>query len=820
MEIEIMASVLTVLGFTLLVAFIFYQRLSLRLGAVVLVLAWLLAGLSSPSFLHPLSLLLLFAVLALFLITPLRIRLLSAPAMAALKKMMPPMSDTEREALDAGTTWWEKELFSGRPDWPVFEGIELSVLSAEEQAFIDKETNDLCALLSEWEIHHKSKNLPPKVWKFIKNNGFFGLIIPVEYGGLGFSPYAQSRVVSKIASRSTVAAVTVMVPNSLGPGELLLKYGSDEQKTFWLPRLAKGEEIPCFGLTSPEAGSDAGAIPDTGVVCKQDYEGKKVLGVKLNFSKRWITLAPVATVVGLAFRLSDPESLIGTEVDRGISCALVPANLAGVEIGRRHNPGSAFMNGPITGVDVFIPMDMLIGGEEYIGQGWRMLVECLGAGRGVSLPALSTAGGEMSYLLVGAFARIRRQFGIPVGKFEGVQEASADIAATAYMLEAYRALVTRALDDGAPSVLTAMAKYHATESLRTVVNHSMDILGGRGIQMGPRNFMALVYQTVPIAITVEGANILTRSMIIFGQGAMRCHPYLADELAALNDESEGALERFDSLLTAHLGHTGTVFSRAILLGLSGGYLAKPKCGNSDLSARWYRRINRYSAVFAATADIALLTLGGDLKRRELLSARLGDVHSQLVIACAILKFHDAQTPDEANELHAEYALKKCFANLNKALAEFYRNMPQTWLGSLLKMSFFPWGMKQWAPSDDDIRELGELIMQPNSVRDLLASKVYLSPDPEDAQGRVHYTYQLLAAVEKDYEQFLALDKQGKLDGESTAEKLVSAVAGGLLEQAQADAIATYDDCRYDCLLTDAFDAKLAKGDVRPVRPEA
>lgn len=814
-----MASVLSVFAFILLVLVVFYRRLSAHSGAVVIALGWLLLGLSSPIFLHPLSLLILFAVLAVLLFKPLRVRILSAPAMAALKKMMPPMSDTEREALDAGTTWWEKELFSGRPDWAVFEDIELSELSAEEQAFIDGETEALCAMLSDWKIHHETKDLPPEVWQFIKDKGFLGLIIPPAYGGLGFSPYAQSRVVSKIASRSTVAAVTVMVPNSLGPGELLLKYGSEEQKDFWLPRLAKGEELPCFGLTSPEAGSDAGAIPDTGVVCEQDYEGKRVLGVKLNFSKRWITLAPVATVVGLAFRLSDPDGLIGDEVERGISCALVPATLPGVEIGRRHNPGSAFMNGPITGVDVFIPMDMLIGGQEYIGQGWRMLVECLGAGRGVSLPALSTAGGEMGYLLVGAFARIRRQFGISVGKFEGVQEASAEIAASAYMLEAYRALVTRALDDGAPSVLTAMAKYHATEKLRGVVNHSMDILGGRGIQMGPRNFMALVYQTVPIAITVEGANILTRSMIIFGQGAMRCHPYLADELAALSDESADALPRFDALLMGHLGHTAEVFSRGILQGLSGGFLGKPKCGNSELSARWYRHINRYSAVFAASADIALLTLGGDLKRRELLSARLGDVHSQLVIACALLKFHDAQTPDEANELHAEYALKQCFIAMNTALAAFYRNLPIRGLGAILKAVFFPWGMPQWTPSDDEIRALGELIMQPSSVRNLLADKVYISADPHDAQGRIHYTYQLLVAVEKDYEHFLSLDKQGDLAGDSTAEKVASAVASGAFNQAQADAIIAYDDCRYDSLLTDAFDPTLADIDVRPLRPE-
>ncbi|WP_339677681.1 acyl-CoA dehydrogenase [uncultured Zhongshania sp.] len=809
-----MIGLLAFLAIVIVTALIFSFQLSRRRGCAVFVGAWLLAGLCSDFFVHPIVLLVLLAVLAVIVVDSLRIRFISAPAKVALKKMMPAMSSTEREALDAGTTWWEKDLFSGHPDWSKFEAIELSTLSEAEQAFLDNETAELCEMLDEWQIHHHDKDLSPAVWQFIKDKGFLGLIIPSAYGGLEFTPYAQSRVVSKIASRSTVAAVSVMVPNSLGPGELLLKYGTDEQKDFWLARLAKGEEVPCFGLTSPEAGSDAGAIPDTGEVCEQEYNGEKVLGVKLNFSKRWITLAPIATVVGLAFRLSDPDGLIGDEVERGITCALVPADLAGVEIGRRHYPGSAFMNGPITGVDVFIPMSMLIGGKKYIGQGWMMLVECLGAGRGISLPALSTAGGEMSYLMVGAFARIRRQFGISVGKFEGVQEASADIAAGAYMLEAYRALVTRALADGAPSVLTAMAKYHATETMRSLINHSMDILGGRAIQMGPRNFMALVYQTIPIAITVEGANILTRSMIIFGQGAMRCHPYLADELEALSDDSDGALERFDGLLSAHLAHTAGVFSRGFLQGLTASKFSKTDCGNSALSARWYPRIDRYSAVFAATADFALLLLGGDLKRRELLSARLGDVHSQLVIACAILKFHDSQHASEANTLHAEFALKRSFTALNKALMGFYQNMPQRWMGCVLRVVFFPWGVPSFDVSDNDIRDLGDMIMTQNPVRSILADAVHMSDNDEDAQGRIHRAFQLLSEIENDYDAVL----HGKLPGDSFAEKLQSAVAAGLITEQQSQRLAEYDERRYDCLLTDAFDAKLNDIDVRPVRP--
>ncbi len=793
---------------------VFYLRLPRHRGALVFALGWLLAASIQPCLLHPLWLLALLATLSLLLVDGLRRRLISEPARRALAKMMPEMSDTEREALDAGTTWWEKQLFSGYPDWQQFEAINLAHLSSRERAFLDGETEQLCAMLDEWQIQHELKDLPEAVWQFIKEKGFLGLIIPEQFGGRHFSPYAQSRVVGKIASRSSVAAVSVMVPNSLGPGELLAKYGTAEQQQYWLPRLAVGEEIPCFGLTGPEAGSDAGAIPDYGVVCRGDYRGEEMLGIRLNFSKRWITLAPIATVIGLAFRLEDPDKLLGDNADLGICCALLPADLPGVEIGRRHNPGAAFMNGPITGNEVFISFDLLIGGRDYIGRGWQMLVECLGAGRGVSLPALSTAAAEMSYLTVGAFARIRRQFGIPVGKFEGVQEATADIAASAYTLEAFRAFVTRALADGAPAVLTAMAKYHATEMMRQVVDHSMDVLGGRGIQLGPRNFMAQTYQTVPIAITVEGANILTRSMMIFGQGAMRCHPFLADELLALNDQSSGAEQRFDALLSAHLGHSAAVFSRAIVLALSGARLSK--AGRNRPLARYYRKLDRLSAAFAATADIALVTLGGDLKRRELLSARLGDVHSQLVISSALLKFHSEHTASAEATAHAEYALRRSLAAAQSALNALYRNFPQRWLGALLKGLLFPFGDLEQGPSDTQIRQLGELIMSDQPVRQMLADKVYVSRDPDDACGRVLECYHQLLAVEADYEQFLRAE--GRLPGRSLDDKLQSAVGAGIITAEQAQRIADYDARRYDCLLTDAFDKSLAQADIRPFRP--
>ena len=800
---------------------IFSLRLPRRRGAVIFALTWLLAGSIEDDLLHPIWLILLFAALAVVLHDGLRLRLISEPVRRALSKMMPEMSDTERAALDAGTTWWEKELFSGRPNWQQFDDIALSTLTEREQAFIDNETEQLCAMLDEWQIQHELKDLPEEVWQFIKDKRFLSLIIPEEYGGLHFSPYAQSWIVSKIASRSSVAAVTVMVPNSLGPGELLAKYGTAEQQEYWLPRLATGEEIPCFGLTGPDAGSDAGAIPDYGEVCRGEYRGEETLGIKLSFSKRWITLAPIATVIGLAFRLHDPDGLLDGDSDLGICCALVPADLPGIDIGRRHNPGAAFMNGPLTGRDVFIPFELLIGGKDYIGKGWQMLVECLGAGRGISLPALSTAAGEMAYLSVGAYVRLRRQFGLPVGKFEGVQEATAEIAASAYTLEAFRAFVTRALADGAPAVLTAMAKFHATEMMRDVVNHSMDVLGGRGIQMGPRNFMALTYQTVPIAITVEGANILTRSLMIFGQGAMRCHPYLYDELQAIQDEDqERGLDTFEGLFFKHAGHTLGNMSRGLVHGLSGAALAEIPANADSFSAPWYRLITRYSAVLASFSDVAFALLGGDLKRREMVSARLGDVHSQLLIACAVLKFHATLPRDEANDAHARYALQHAFSQIHDAVEDFARNFGYMGVARILKGVFFPLGRPAGAqkPSDELIRTLGEQIMNPSSVRDALAANAYISVDPKDSIGRVEVTYNKLLEVERDYEAFLKADGKGKLEGETLQAKLEDAAAKGIIPNDQVQAILDYDEMRYDCLLTDAFDKELKEVDMNTQRP--
>ncbi|GGY85926.1 acyl-CoA dehydrogenase [Cellvibrio zantedeschiae] len=801
-----MSLLLALIAIWALIAILVLRQVALAAASTLVVIFWVVLGAIVPCLLSPWALVPLIVVIAVLNVGGLRRAFLTKPVFNILKKTMPSMSVTEREALEAGTTWWEKQLFSGKPDWNEFAQIGLPQLSAEEQSFLDNEVSQLCEMLNEWDIYNSRKDLPPEAWQFLKDKGFFGLIIPKEFGGREFSHYAQSRVMSKIASRSGTAAVTAMVPNSLGPGELLMNYGTEEQKNRWLPGLAKGTEIPCFGLTGPEAGSDAGSIPDTGIVCKGMHEGQEVVGLRLTFSKRWITLAPVATVVGLAFKLYDPEGLLGDagKKEYGITCALIPANHPGMEIGKRHNPGSPFMNGPIFGTDVFIPIDWIIGGAAMAGKGWRMLIECLGAGRGVSLPSLSTASGEMNYRLVGAYARIRRQFNTEIGKFEGVQEATADIAGTAYTLEAFRQLVTKGLETGSPSVMTAMAKYHATELMRKSVEHSMDIVGGRAIQQGPRNFLVYSYHSVPVAITVEGANILTRSLMIFGQGAMRCHPYLFNEMQAMQDEDqERGIKTFDKLFTAHLGHVLSNIVRTKLLGLTRGHFSSVPANADDFSARWYQRINLLSASFASISDIALAVLGGNLKRRELLSARLGDIHSNLFIACAILKYHSAHPRTHAEDVHAEYAITTALNKAQQALIEFSDNFPVGWVAKLVRYLTLPWGKIVLKPTDDLTRELGDLMLEENPVRQSLAQYVYVSHEAEDAAGRVESTYQMLLALGPLWTTWLK--NQNKLSGANMAEKLQDAVSKNIIQPQDVNRLLEYDARRFDCVLTDAFD---------------
>ncbi|UUM27286.1 acyl-CoA dehydrogenase [Acinetobacter colistiniresistens] len=745
------------------------------------------------------------------LIAPLRDALVSRPAFNILSKAMPSMSTTEREALEAGTSWWEKELFMGAPDWEKFDQYPYPTLSTEEQAFLDNEVQQLCSMLDEWQIHHQEKDLPPEVWQFIKDKGFLGLIIPKSFGGKQFTPFAQSRIMSKIASRSLTAAVSCMVPNSLGPGELLLHYGTEEQKQRYLPGLANGTEVPCFGLTSPEAGSDAGAIPDTGVVCYGQYQGQEVLGLKMNFSKRWITLAPIATVIGLAFKLYDPEGLLGdkAKVEYGITCALIPADHDGIKIGPRHNPGAPFMNGTVEGSDVFIPLDWIIGGQQNAGKGWRMLMECLGVGRGISLPALATAGAEMSYLLVGAFASVRQQFKISVGHFEGVQEATSDIASDAYMLESFRYLVTCGLNQGGtPAVMTAMAKYYATETMRKVVNHGMDVVGGRAIQLGPRNFLALTYQSIPVAITVEGANILTRSLMIFGQGSMRCHPYLFEELQLLqSEEKAAAFKQFSPLLFKHLAYTFNRAAKALAYGISGGSNAGSQQAD-DFSKPYYSKINRFSANFALTADMALGILAGDLKRKEMLSGRLADIHAHLFIATAILKYYEHGQRTEAEQKHAELALNKALYQVQEAFFGFYANFPMKLAACMVRLICFPFGRPIAAPSDQLKQEVAQLIMQEHAFREQLKQHVYYSTDANDVMGRMESTFQMLLQRQPLWNKFKKAESKDQFSGLTFEERIANAVEIGFISEAEAEWLLQYNAKRYDSMLTDIFDAHL------------
>lgn len=798
---------LSLLLFIALVTAVFLYKATLPTGSAIVLAGTVLLTIASAGML--IVLLPLVVVLVLLNVPQLRRRVITVPVFRLLKKALPAMSKTEEEALAAGTTWWEKDLFSGAPDWEAFSRIAPPQLTAAEQSFLEHEVEALCRLIDDWDIQQR-RDMSPETWRYMREHGFFGLIIPEEFGGRHFSPYAQSRVMSKIASRSITAAVTAMVPNSLGPGELLVKYGTTEQKQRWLPGLADGSELPCFGLTGPEAGSDAGAIPDLGIVCRGEFAGNETIGLRLTFNKRWITLAPVATVVGLAFQLRDPEGLLGDPdtVDYGITCALLPADHPGIEIGRRHDPGSPFMNGPIKGSDVFIPMDWIIGGAEMAGKGWRMLIECLAAGRGVSLPSLATASGEMCYITVGAYARIRRQFNTEIGKFEGVQEATAEIAAGAYMLEAMRQLVTRGLDEGAPSVLTAMAKYHATERMRDLVNHGMDVVGGRAIQLGPRNFLASNYHALPVAITVEGANILTRTLMIFGQGALRCHPYLFEEMQCLQRTDEQAgIDAFEPLFLAHLGHVAGNASRLLSSAVTlSRYLPVPSDA-SRFSRPWYRRIGQVSAALACCADVALAVLGGNLKRSEMLSARLGDVHSELFIACSILKYHDAGAHSAAASAHAEYAVRRALHNAQSALAAFCQYFPARVLGWLLKFLCLPPGSIVRAPDDNLVRKLGELMMEPNPVRASFSDKVFVSDDPEDAVGRLETTYSLLLQVEDAWQAFARARGKGELEAMEMAEALQEAAAKGIIETDDIAKLADYDARRYDCLLTDDFDQR-------------
>jgi len=748
----------------------------------------------------------LMGALWLVNIVPLRKRVITRPFMKTYLKLLPAMSQTEKEALEAGTVWWDGELFSGAPRWEKLLAAQAPHLSDAEQAFIDGPCEELCRLIDDWDITHRRADLPPHVWEFLKSRGFFAMIIPKQYGGLAFSAYAHSCVLAKIASRSATVSSTVAVPNSLGPAELLHHYGTEEQKSHYLPRLARGEEVPCFALTGPRAGSDAAAIPDTGSVCRGLWNGREITGIKLNFSKRYITLAPVATVIGLAFRMFDPERLLGGKVDLGITCALIPRATPGLVIGRRHFPLNVpFQNGPIQGKDVFVPLDVVIGGTKMAGQGWRMLVEQLSVGRCISLPSNATGAAQAAIWATGAYARIRRQFNMPIGQFEGVESVIARMVGLTYIMDAGRSVTAGAIDGGEkPSVPSAMLKYHVTEMGRQVANDAMDVHGGKGICLGPKNYLGRGYQVVPIAITVEGANLLTRSLIIFGQGAVRCHPFVLREMnAARNPDRVRGVEEFDRALFGHIGFTLSNAARSLVMGLT---LARfTRAPVKGLTARYYQHIARFSASFAFAVDVAMLALGGYLKKKENLSARLGDVLSCMYLASMVLKHYENRGRRAAELPIVEWACRHLLYRAQEQLHGFLRNFPGRFFAAAMHMLVFPRGLTYSAPSDRLGSALAAIVMNPTEAREELCRFVYKAVEPNNPLGLLQEALRLAPACE-------AIEKRIRVEGVKTGRvtaldelgQIQQALAAGIISATEAAALQDYDAKVMDIINVDDF----------------
>jgi acyl-CoA dehydrogenase len=749
--------------------------------------------------------------------TPFRRLVLAQPLLGLFRRILPQVSQTEQEALDAGTVWWDGELFSGNPDWAKLLAYPKPTLSAEERAFLDGPVEELCRMVDDWQITHELHDLPPHVWQYIKDQGFLGMIIPKEYGGLGFSALAHSEVVMKLSTRSGTTAVSVMVPNSLGPAELLLHYGTDEQKNHYLPRLAKGLEMPCFALTSPEAGSDAGAIPDFGIVCHGEWEGKEVLGIRLTWEKRYITLGPVATLLGLAFRLYDPDGILGGEKNLGITLGLIPTKTPGVHIGRRHLPlDQAFMNGPNWGKGVFVPMECVIGGLACVGQGWKMLVNCLAAGRSISLPALSAATGKMGALTTGAYGRVRQQFRLSVGRFEGVEEAIARIGGNAYVMEAARVMTAGAVDLGEkPSVVSAIVKYHLTERGRQVIIDAMDVHAGKGICMGPSNYLARAYQATPIAITVEGANILTRTMIIFGQGAIRGHPYVLKEIEATRERNpEKALAGFDAAFFGHLAFVASNKARAFWMGLTEAYFVSAP-GDRHVR-RYYQQLTRLSSAFAFTADVAMFVLGGSLKRRERLSARLGDILSNLYLAsCALKRYEDDGCPaEDLPFLH--WAMRDALARVEDAFNGFFDNLPNRFVAWLLRGMIFPFALygREFPPPRDRLgAEVVGLLLAPGPARARLTRGVFIPTAEHEPVAILEAALRSVIAAEPVGAKIRAARDRGLITGRYAEEMVEEACAKGVITQEEKAMMDRAKILRRKAIMVDDFPKDLGPTEI-------
>lgn len=807
-------TLLSIVLFIVLIGVLSYRKYGIAISSFALIAYTLVMGVAniwSYWLLLPVAL-----VLLPFAIPSIRKAYISVPALKAFQKVMPSMSKTEQEAIDAGTTWWEGELFRGAPDWKQLHNYPKPQLTAEEQAFLDGPVEEVCRMTNDFEITHELADLPPEIWQYLKDNRFFAMIIKKEYGGLEFSAYAQSRVLQKLSGVSGILAITVGVPNSLGPGELLQHYGTDEQKKRYLPGLAKGDEIPCFALTSPEAGSDAGSIPDSGVVCMGEWQGEQVLGLRLTWNKRYITLAPIATVLGLAFKLRDPDHLLSNDENPGITCALIPTDVKGVEIGHRHFPLNVpFMNGPTRGKDVFVPIDYIIGGPKMAGQGWRMLVECLSVGRGITLPSNSTGGLKSVAMATGAYSRIRRQFKIPIGKMEGIEEPLARLAGNAYLLDSAATLITTGIMLGEkPAVLSAIVKYHCTHRAQRGVIDAMDIVGGKGICLGPSNFVARSYQGSPIAITVEGANILTRSMIIYGQGAIRCHPYVLDEIAAARDNN---LHDFDRALFGHIGHVASNTLRSLWLGITNGRLSHSP--TNDETRRYYQQINRLSANMALLSDVSMGVLGGSLKRRERISARLGDILSHIFLASAALKRYEDEGRHTADLPLVHWSVKECLYQAENAIDELLRNFPSRVIAGTMRAIIFPLGKAQKLPSDKLDSKVAQLIQQPSETRDRIGRGQYLTPSEHNPHGLMEEALLDILAAEpifdricRLYEKKFSFTQLDKLADKALADKRVTQEEANILRKAEQSRLRSInvDELDFDALAVPAKKPKANK----------
>jgi len=760
-------------------------------------------------------------------VAPLRRRLIARPLLRIFRKVMPPMSQTERDALEAGTVGWDGELFSGRPAWPALVSLPRAQLTADEQHFLDHEVETLCAMISDWETTNVHKDLPPAIWQYIKEHGFLGMIIPKAFGGLGFSAYAHSQVITKLSTRGGTVAVTVLVPNSLGPGELLLNYGTDEQKRRHLPRLARGLDIPCFALTSPQAGSDAASIPDWGVVCFGEHEGRRVLGLRVTWDKRYITLGPVATLLGLAFHAYDPDHLAGDREDLGITCALIPTTHPGVVIGRRHMPLNAvFQNGPNSGTDVFIPMDWVIGGAPMLGKGWRMLMECLAAGRGISLPSSNTGMAKLAVRTTGAYARVRTQFKTPIGRFEGIEEALTRMGGNLYVMDAVRMLTATFVDRGEkPAVLSGIAKLHITARNREVINDAMDIAGGKGICMGPSNFLGAAYMQMPVSITVEGANILTRSLIVFGQGAIRCHPYVLREIAAAREpDADKALREFDAAFVGHVRFLIGNSLRALTMGLTGSRLVRAPAGVAPRTKCYYRQLTRLSAALAFMADVSMLTLGGALKRKEKLSARLGDVLSLLYLGSATLWRYEQEGRQAADSPLMHWALRDALYKAQSAMEGVITNFPNRFVAAIMRFVVFPLGQPHVVPSDRLGQHVARLLIEPSATRDRLTAGMFIG-DPDEPVGLLERALAASVAADPVERKLRSALRVGRLEaaqlpGEGAAELEALAVAAGVITPAEAAVLASRRELAARVVKVDDFAQDLGTSLLQPREQDA